>query len=424
MTTVGHASRVRRLLECLRPHVDEVVLAVNAADTTDTLAVCGDLADRRLRYQLPGSPSALIGWVQSQCSGEWLLRLDDDEAPSVEMLASLRELIADRRLNEIVFRRRWLYPDPGRYITRAPWRFDFQARLLRNLPAVWSFAGTPHTVGRPVPGRRLIDVPFYHADLVLSSLESRSRKSLDYEAEAPALIWNEFPVNGMYLPEGLDNVDTAIVPEADRPLVDLIVGPGEAPASPGGGPPVRDVPFTEVEQFNVRRTLPESAYRASVTFVDRPLSMPAAALQHFEVLVTNTGTERWPGGDRTNPLVQLGVRWRQPESGRIVRDIRQPFSEIVDPGETTRVVICVPTPFDPGPHHLEIGVVHLDVRWFEGRIATEVAIEPRREDAVTWGVPSVDHFRARELEERVARLEEENAGLRSELASVPRSAPA
>jgi hypothetical protein len=113
------------------------------------------------------------------------------------------------------------------------------------------------------------------------------------------------------------------------------------------------------------------------------------------------------------------VRWRESESRRIVRDIRQPFTELIEPGETTRVVICAPTPFDPGPHRLEVGVVHLDVRWFEGQIATDVRIEPCRDDAATWGVPDFDRFRADELAEQVARLEQENAALRSQLAPAP-----
>jgi hypothetical protein len=189
-------------------------------------------------------------------------------------------------------------------------------------------------------------------------------------------------------------------------------------------PPVRDVSFAEVQRHNARRTLPDSAYRARIAFVDRPRRLPASSLQNCEVLVTNAGTGRWPGGERTDPQIQLGVRWHEHRSGRIVRDIRQPFTELVEPGQTTRVVISAPTPFDPGRHSLEIGVVQLGVRWFEGRVAADVLIEPRRDDAVTWGVRGHDRARARELGARVAELEQENAALRSQLASArPPRAP-
>src|SRR4051812_37124865 len=92
ITTRGPADRVRALLELVRPHVDETVLAVDGAGDPEVLETCADLADQRLRFELRDSPARLVGWIQHQCTADWILRLDDDEIPSPALLAALPDL--------------------------------------------------------------------------------------------------------------------------------------------------------------------------------------------------------------------------------------------------------------------------------------------------------------------------------------------
>src|SRR4051812_13963847 len=103
ITTRGPAGRVRALLELVRPHVDEIVLAADRSGDPEVLTACADLADKRLRFDLRDSPAQLVGWIQHQCSADWILRLDDDEVPSRALLDALPELMAERRLSEIGF---------------------------------------------------------------------------------------------------------------------------------------------------------------------------------------------------------------------------------------------------------------------------------------------------------------------------------
>ena len=80
ITTSGPAARVRTLLEWVRPHVDEIVLAADRDGDPDVLDACADLADRRLRFELrtrpPASwdgsstsarPTGSCGWTTTRC---------------------------------------------------------------------------------------------------------------------------------------------------------------------------------------------------------------------------------------------------------------------------------------------------------------------------------------------------------------------
>ena len=229
ITTRGPAERVRAQLELLRPHVDEIVLAVNREGGLDTLDACADLADRRLTYDFDDSPSRLIAWVLHQCSADWILRLDDDEVPSAALLRALPELIHDRRPSELFIKRRWLYREAGTMIARpAPWNAEYQSRVLRNLPGAWRFDGRVHSDVRVLGDRRHVEAPIYHCALLLQSPEAREKRALTYELLRPGVSYGGLPTNGMYLPELVEGVEVEPVPEEDLELIERVLGGSSA----------------------------------------------------------------------------------------------------------------------------------------------------------------------------------------------------
>jgi hypothetical protein len=82
------APRVRAILELFRPLVDQIVLAADRAGDPAILDQCADLTDKR--FVLDPAPIELrLGWLHAQCDGDWILRIDDDEAPSRKLLETL-----------------------------------------------------------------------------------------------------------------------------------------------------------------------------------------------------------------------------------------------------------------------------------------------------------------------------------------------
>jgi len=107
------APRVRAILEQFRPVVDEIVLAADRTGDPAILEQCADLADKRFALD-PAPLNRRLGWLHAQCDGDWILRFDDDEAPS---------------------HRRGPRPDGGRVRCHEPW-WGRAHRLHRQVDAV------------------------------------------------------------------------------------------------------------------------------------------------------------------------------------------------------------------------------------------------------------------------------------------------
>ncbi len=373
--TAGPPERVRALLEACREGVDEIVLVADASGGLATLDACADLADARFSVDC-SSVVVALGWMLLQCRGDWILRLDDDEVPGQGLLAELRELAADRFPTNAAIRRRWLYPGREGYLATPPWRPDFQVRFVRNVPGIWSFPGVVHD-GLAVAGeRRLAAAPVYHADLLLSDLESRRAKRERFASARPGVASDGFPVNDMYVPEDHD-VDTAPVPETDRALIERVLDGSEAPAGLRAiGAPPRHAGREELERPTAARSVLPGAYRAAVRREPDQAPLVAGEARQLEFVVENRGDEWWPRGD-VPPYIRLAARWLGGGSG--AAEARAVFTETVRPGQATRVMLRIVAPPAPGRHTLEVDLVHEHVRWFgcAARLELEVVSRPR-----------------------------------------------
>jgi SAM-dependent methyltransferase len=73
----------------------------------------------------------------------------------------------------------------------------------------------------------------------------------------------------------------------------------------------------------------------------------------------------------------VGYRWWREDGTEIVRPtLRTAFTETVAPGATTRLTMAIQAPPDHGRLQLRVGVVHENVRWFDGEERVEVDVLP------------------------------------------------
>jgi hypothetical protein len=379
--TRGPADRARALLELVRPHVDEVVLAVDRKGGMDVLDACADLADRRLTYELEHSPSWLVGWMLHQCSCDWILRLDDDEVPSAALLEGLPELVADRYPIAMRIPRRWLYPAPDRYLTSFPWALEYQARLVRNVPSLWRFEGRVHSSGEWLGDVRMVEPSIYHLVALTLTEEERQAKRDWYDSIVPGLAVEDFRLGDMYVPEELDGLETAPVPDEDRPGIAALLDPAATVRASRSGPPVEDATLDEIRLHNSWRDVMPDAYRASIAFVAPRQRLKPGPARHFEVEVQNLGGEVWRRPHFRPAEFALAWRWLDGGSGRpLWGEGRIPFPETVRPGMRTRMHMTLDPPPLPGAYLLELDVVHEHVRWFGATATLAVTVEPPAAD--------------------------------------------
>jgi hypothetical protein len=383
MMTAGPGPRVAALLGALRPVADEILVALD--DRADA-AVRRDLAavaDRIVLYPFAEPVDRPLPWLFDQCRCDWALALDDDEIPSLALLKALPALCADPGVTHYWLPRQWLYPDSSTYLGEAPWRPDYQPRLVRTDPRVVRFSAEFH---RPMvvsgPGR-YPQLPLWHADPLLRSFEQRVAKSRHYERTRPGMRVGAYALNfAFYLPENRESLRLEPVPAAERALIDSVLG-ADAPI----GAETADV--TNATRSEIDALWPESEltrHAGRLELLDGADRLVAGEQRTFDVRVWNDSDAAWPWGWDSVPEVRLGSRWYD-ESGVEAREsqLRTAFPAPLAPGRSDVVPVHVLAPQRPGRYRLEIDLIQEHVRWFGVGFDCDVDVGRRRRIAVVGG---------------------------------------
>jgi hypothetical protein len=342
--------------------VDEIVVAVDATGDSCVFDACAGIADRVLRVD-SYMPEAVFGWLLHQCSGDWIFHLDGDEVPSAALLARLPELVADPRPMAVHLTRRWLWPDTRSYIISPPWLPDYQVRLLRNAPGLWRVHGRRHTGAAEVEAgdQKLLDLPIYHADLIVNPRETRELKAERHERDRPGHNADGFPVNGMYVPE-LYEPAVEPVPDDDRPLIEQVLAGRwrRSPRRPRRRPDLIDP--AELSVMAESRAVPLDCLGARLSWPRRPDALRPGTKTRHEIVVENTGSEWWPRGP-VKPEIRLGYRWFDPPATQTFGEGRAYFTEAVPPGAITRLMVELVAPEEAGVYLLEVDLLVEHVAW-------------------------------------------------------------
>jgi len=379
--TGAEPRRVRAFLEQWRPLVDEIVVAVDERGHPRTTNEAARLADQV--YVVPAANAHMeryLGWMHSRCSGDWILRVDDDELPSEALRQVLRPLLEEREPTHYWLPRSWMYPTPDTQIAEGIWLRDIQLRLVRNLPGLWRFSGHVHSNIEVTGAGRVLDAPLLHLALLVADLEQRRVKAEDYERVVPGLrAESGVSLNSVFVPEdmGVSSLapsSTVDIAAAAR-FLEVAAGP-EGDRAPAAGD-VPSVEFGEIMRWNGERPVSDGAYRVEVSLPQGVEPMAADGIQHLRVEVHNLGDEWLPRGPLPEPPIHVGYRWWREDGTEVVEPtLRTPLTETVAPGATTRLTMAVKAPPDHGRLALDVDLVHENVRWFDCATRVEVEVAP------------------------------------------------
>jgi hypothetical protein len=378
--TRGPGARVAAILELLRPVADEIVVALDSRAEPEIAAALGPIADRLLGYPYAEPVDRPLPWLFGQCSGRWILLWDDDEVPSRPLLDALPELVGADDVTGVWFARRWLYPGPESYLDEAPWRPDYQLRLLANDVRLLRFPAETHWQLEVLGPARYVEAPLYHLDLAINPLEARVRKVERYEGLVAGKRIAGRPLNeAFYLPERAGVVASEEVPAEDGQLIRRVLE-----ASPGGGAaPAPSVPVAtreEIDRHWEGRQLAADDYRARLEALEELPSLVADEVRTLDVRVTNAGGAVWPWGE-AHPEIRLTYRWWRNDEV-VAEGLRTRLPANVAPGASAVVPLAVEAPGKAGRYKLAVDLVHEHVRWFECGFEVEVDVRPRRLIAV------------------------------------------
>ncbi len=360
--TSDPGARVAAILRQLRPVADEIVVAVDSRLDPQRLGRYAELADRLMRFEFVDSVEQSAPFITSQCSGDWILRIDGDEVVNPGLIEQLPELIAAPDVFQYWLPCRWLFPDADHYLAQPPWHFS-SPRLVRNDPATLWHAGLSHGRFEPVFPSVHLDEGYYHLALLVQDLAYREAKVERYLSIASGHSRSvlEVDVTALYLPEQDRRFGVAPVPvpHRDRAAIAEVLG---ATGEELPGPPADEIPlwsWSQVERAWPRRTLSEEAYRGEIEAFEREAGLYGGQERPITFRVGNTGTEHWPGLDR-EPWIRLSHRWLAPD-GTVVGDwVRDNLPAGLAPGASALVPVAIEAPLGPGRHSLELTLVHED----------------------------------------------------------------
>jgi hypothetical protein len=362
------------MLAMLRPLAAQVVIALDEraeADADELSAVADEIV--LFPHRDPGD--SLIPWLHAQCTGGWILNVDDDEVPSSGLLRRLPELLAGD-VTHWWLPRRWLLGGLDRYLDEPPWVPDYQLRLYRNDAATLRFSDEFH---RPVvvSGQAgFARDPLWHLDCVLNPFERRREKALLYERARRGMRVAGVAHNaGFYLPELLPDARTAPVPEADVKLIRRVLL--RQPRAPRDGPcSRRHASRREIDTLWPGAPYDDSLYSASLTRLETLARLPAGATHTVTVAVANHSSTTWRYGPDAAPAVLVGTRWFGDDGVLVEHGPHTPLPADLRPGRSLDVPVHVRAPKQPGRFRLSVDLVHEHVRWFNRPLEWAVEVTP------------------------------------------------
>jgi len=182
--TLNGEQRLERVLASFKPLCDEMVVCIDDATQDRSAELAQDLGAKVQFLPHQGYIEPSLPAMYAACSGDWVLRLDDDESLAGPWKHALLEqaLTARPKVTHCYVLRRWLIPG-GRWLTSKPWQPDLQPRLIRNDPALITFPSRIHEPTRVI-GERYVwgDLFIDHWDLVENSRAQREAKVARYTA--------------------------------------------------------------------------------------------------------------------------------------------------------------------------------------------------------------------------------------------------
>jgi Glycosyl transferase family 2 len=389
VVTKDSAAYIEKLLRVGKLFADELVVAVDESSSDSTEAVCAKYADRLFRLEPIGYVERALAWLNGQCRGDWILRLDDDELPSLGLVNALPQLTSDREMTHYFLPiRTVINAQSPRWIGERPWWPRWQLRLFRNISSIVQAPERLHTNYVVQGAGRYVDEgALYHLDLIYHTDSQRQEKVERYESLSPG---NSQP--SYYLVENKPALLTFPFPPNDPPIDDAKGRLWRMPlqelrrrAGSRGPRHAQCVSLEELRQASLQNCqyTPE-VFRGALTCLGCPPTMHVGQACPIEVDVLNESPVVWTLPTVGVPNVQVTYHWLHPSGDTYeFLGLQTPVPHTLRPGETTKLVVWVLPPTEPGLYRLQWDLLIEQVAWFSTRgwPAPEFDVQVVRDDS-------------------------------------------
>jgi len=315
---------------------------------------------------------AFLDAMMRECEGDWVLRLDSDEIPSASLLEFLSDLstIHDHYTHAWL-KCLWLWPDNGHSLDGAPWGFDRQLRLFRNVPSLWQLSSQIHSTPRVLGPGVMLKHEFFHATLLQLRLSERHQKAMAYEYLGPGIRTRQGASTNFsyYMPELSTTTPTCKpLSDVDRDTVAFVMTPSLLPdARPKMKPEILIPTGTRTQDARTDnysgiiqlKAFGEPVVRAGYSFV-----IDTCLANISDSVLSLRGKQ---------PLL-LGAKWIQLKSHEVLSEARAGLPEVIPPKFEISAPIELQGPRMPGTYLLRIDLVTEGVQWHEVGVTLDVVV--------------------------------------------------
>ncbi|MEO7222490.1 MAG: glycosyltransferase, partial [Devosia sp.] len=188
--TINSADFIGIVLDYYRANDISITVFVDGKTTDDTHAV----ASRYFPVRSISNPATRVGEVieamSRQTTSKWVLRIDDDELPSVEMMRFVMEVVQRDDADVYGFSRyECAVSQSGKLLHHPDHDADDHRQWRLYQPAVVNYTSQGHTPGFDRHGLRVVEAPrsacLIHLDWVLHSYQARKEKVERYDRHTP-----------------------------------------------------------------------------------------------------------------------------------------------------------------------------------------------------------------------------------------------
>ena len=360
---------IEPLLRGVRQFADEVVIGVDTGGTDGTERICARYADRLFCLEPIGTSERAVAWLNEQCTGDWILRLDDDELPSEGLVRALSGLLADREYTHYWLPRRWVIGrDQPRWIMQHPWWPDWQLRLFRNIRSLLTYPGHLHSECL-VAGASgyATEGALYHYTLICHDEGRRRERMRQYEQISPynSLAHYYFPGEG--------TVATRPIPPGDGPFRGDSRSVRRAidyrrfwsRRGPSSFPP----PYVSLAEIDAARReagdYPPELFSASIDAIDCPERTQPGRLFPVQLRLRNDSRFIWHSVGLGSPTITLSYHLLDRDGNPYeFEGVRTNLPLSVRPGQAITVIAQVTAPWEEGEYVIRWDPVIENVAWF------------------------------------------------------------
>lgn len=189
--TIDSARHIDIVLTYYRSIGVPVTVFVDRKTRDDTAAIARRHADDVVLFDNPSQRvGAMLEGMSRHFGTEWVLRIDDDELPSVAMMEFVASVLSARRCDVVGFGRyQCLFDHDGGIHHDATHGFEAHRQWRLYRPARVRFHGRGHTAGFDFKAHRGLAAPppafMIHLDWIVHSPAERLQKLRRYDADTP-----------------------------------------------------------------------------------------------------------------------------------------------------------------------------------------------------------------------------------------------